>query len=123
MVEIWNEVVRAGNAFPQFDEMSVEEARGFFSDQSRCAVAVDEGGVVGLYILHPNNVGRCAHTANASYAVDSSARGKGSAGLWCKTRSSISPSAGFEGFSSMRWSRAITAPFTFTRASGSTASA
>ena len=77
MVEIWNEVVRAGNAFPQFEEMSVEEAREFFSDQSRCAVAVDEGGVVGLYILHPNNVGRCAHTANASYAVDSSARGKG----------------------------------------------
>ena len=31
--------------------------------------------LVGLYILHPNNVGRCGHIANASYAVDSRYRG------------------------------------------------
>lgn len=31
---------------------------------------------VGLYILHPNNVGRCGHIANASYAVRSDMRGK-----------------------------------------------
>lgn len=30
-----------------------------------------------MYILHPNNVGRCGHICNASYAVSSSARGKG----------------------------------------------
>ena len=30
-----------------------------------------------MYILHPNNVGRCGHIANASYAVKSSCRGKG----------------------------------------------
>ena len=38
---------------------------------------VDEesGKVYGLYILHPNNVGRCGHIANASYAVFSSCRG------------------------------------------------
>ena len=30
---------------------------------------------MGLYILHPNNVGRCAHIANASYAVASEKRG------------------------------------------------
>ena len=39
-------------------------------------MAVDETGrVLGLYILHPNNVGRCGHIANASYAVGSAARG------------------------------------------------
>ena len=27
------------------------------------------------YILHPNNIGRCGHIANASYAVSSTARG------------------------------------------------
>ena len=26
--------------------------------------------------LHPNNVGRCGHICNASYAVSSDARGK-----------------------------------------------
>lgn len=77
MVEIWNEVVRAGDAFPQTDELDEDQAADFFSAQTRTAVADDDGRVVGLYILHPNNVGRCAHTANASYAVDSSVRGKG----------------------------------------------
>ena len=32
--------------------------------------------VFGLYILHPNNVGRCGHISNASYAVSSESRGK-----------------------------------------------
>ena len=32
--------------------------------------------IVGLYILHPNNVGRCGHICNASYAIRSDMRGK-----------------------------------------------
>lgn len=32
--------------------------------------------VVGLYILHPNNVGRCGHICNASYAVRKDCRGQ-----------------------------------------------
>lgn len=31
--------------------------------------------ILGLYILHPNNVGRCGHICNASYAVSSKSRG------------------------------------------------
>ena len=31
---------------------------------------------MGLYILHPNNVGRCGHICNASYAVRRDARGQ-----------------------------------------------
>ena len=49
----------------------------FFGLQTHCGVAVEDGRVLGLYILHPNNVGRCGHIANASYAVSSAARGKG----------------------------------------------
>lgn len=30
---------------------------------------------MGLYILHPNNVGRCGHIGNASYAVRRQLRG------------------------------------------------
>jgi len=40
--------------------------KAFFASQSYCGVAEDEGKVVGLYILHPNNVGRCGHICNAS---------------------------------------------------------
>ena len=50
--------------------------RAFFAAQTYCGVADDNGTVVGLYILHPNNVGRCGHIANASYAVNSACRGK-----------------------------------------------
>ena len=76
MVEIWNEVVREGVAFPQEDELDIKTGADFFAAQSSCGLAVNENGrVLGLYILHPNNVGRCGHIANASYAVGSAARG------------------------------------------------
>ena len=76
-MEIWNEVVREGVAFPQVEELTEQEADGFFSSQSYTGVAEDSetGEIVGLYILHPNNVGRCGHIANTSYAVKSSKRG------------------------------------------------
>ena len=74
---IWNEVVREGVAFPQVDELTEQEAADFFSNQSYTGVAVDSdtGEVFGLYILHPNNVGRCGHISNTSYAVRSDKRG------------------------------------------------
>ena len=77
MVRIWNEVVEEGIAFPQEEPLDGETGRAFFAGQSHCGVAVDDdGSLVGLYILHPNNVGRCGHICNASYAVDSACRGK-----------------------------------------------
>ena len=76
-VEIWNGVVEDGRAFPQTEPLSLSEGREFFSSQSYTGIAKNKqtGEVVGLYILHPNNIGRCGHIANASYAVDKSARG------------------------------------------------
>ena len=77
MCEIWNEVVRAGSAFPQEDELHEAQAVSFFAGQSACGVAEDESGkIAGLYILHPNNVGRCGHICNASYAVTGAQRGQ-----------------------------------------------
>jgi len=76
MIDIWNEVVEEGNAFPQEEPLNEETGTQFFESQTRTAVAEDNGTVLGLYILHPNNVGRCGHIANASYAVSSSARGR-----------------------------------------------
>ncbi len=75
MLEIWNEVVEEGNAFPQEDILTPESGALFFSSQSYAGVAEDDGRILGLYILHPNNVGRCGHICNASYAVDSRSRG------------------------------------------------
>ena len=76
MVEIWNEIVEAGNAFPQEEFLNAETGGKFFSEQSYTGVAWENGRIYGLYILHPNNIGRCGHICNASYAVSSESRGK-----------------------------------------------
>ena len=74
--EIWNEVVEDGKAFPQMEKLDEVTGHAFFTEQTYTGVAYDAatGELVGLYILHPNNVGRCGHICNASYAVKSSAR-------------------------------------------------
>ena len=76
LVQIWNEVVEEGVAFPQEECLDLETGAAFFAAQSYTGVAEEGGAVLGLYILHPNNVGRCGHICNASYAVASEARGR-----------------------------------------------
>lgn len=77
MISIWNEVVEDGIAFPQEDCLDRESGKAFFEQQTYTAVAADDNGkILGLYILHPNNVGRCGHISNASFAVSSESRGK-----------------------------------------------
>lgn len=77
MCGIWNEIVDEGIAFPQEETLNEKSGAEFFAAQTYCAVAeeAESGKIVGLYILHPNNVGRCSHIANASYAVSSACRG------------------------------------------------
>ena len=76
MVRIWNEVVEDGVAFPQEELLDAQTGAEFFAAQTYNAVAADESGrIYGLYILHPNNIGRCGHICNASYAVEREARG------------------------------------------------
>lgn len=76
MITIWNEVVEEGIAFPQEELLNEKTGAEFFASQSYCGVAVEDDRVYGLYILHPNNIGRCGHICNASYAVASYSRGK-----------------------------------------------
>jgi L-amino acid N-acyltransferase YncA len=78
MTEIWNEIVEEGIAFPQEEILTIGAATQFFKGQTYSAVAVDPktDEICGLYILHPNNVGRCGHICNASYAVSSNMRGR-----------------------------------------------
>lgn len=76
MIAIWNEIVEEGVAFPQEELLDQDTGREFFASQSYVGVAQEEEKIVGLYILHPNNVGRCSHICNASYAVSSKERGR-----------------------------------------------
>lgn len=78
VTDIWNQVVEDGNAFPQEKTLSYEAADAFFMNQTYTGTAIDTdtNEIVGMYILHPNNVGRCGHIANASYAVKKDVRGE-----------------------------------------------
>lgn len=78
-IKIWNSVVEDGKAFPQTECLTTTTAKEFFSSQTYTGVAVNKESeeVVGVYILHPNNVGRCGHICNASYAVKKDLRGQG----------------------------------------------
>ena len=77
MTARWHDVVEEGIGFPQEEPLDVESGAAFFAAQSYSAAAQDDDGkICGLYILHPNNVGRCGHICNASYAVSRDVRGK-----------------------------------------------
>ena len=67
-VRIWNQVVEDGVAFPQTELLDEVSGMEFFLEQSFTGIAVDEEscGICGLYILHPNNIGRCGHICNAA---------------------------------------------------------
>lgn len=77
MTRIWNEVVEEGMAFPQLDTLDGSSGAVFYAAQSHCAVAEDleSGEILGMYTLHPNNIGRCGHLANSSFAVRRDLRG------------------------------------------------
>ena len=70
-IEIWNDIVEDGVAFPQTETLDAQTGDAFFKSQSFTGIAIDadSGEVVGLYILHPNNVGRCGHPDGSLYRL------------------------------------------------------
>ncbi|MDO4633538.1 MAG: GNAT family N-acetyltransferase [Eubacteriales bacterium] len=100
VIEIWNEVVEEGVAFPQEEYLEMESGRTFFEAQTYVGAAVgtteqNQEEVYGMYILHPNNIGRCGHISNASFAVRSSSRGLHIGELLVKDCLSQAKKAGF----------------------------
>lgn len=79
MLTIWNQIVEEGEAFPQEEILDTRSGKEFFSGQSFCGIIknIQSEKIEGLYILHPNNVGRCGHICNASYAINRKMRGSG----------------------------------------------
>ena len=75
---LFQEVVRAGDAFA-FDERTTREEalRLWCGPGSAAYVAVVEGEVLGTYYVKPNQPGRGAHVCNAGYMVAGRARGQG----------------------------------------------
>jgi L-amino acid N-acyltransferase YncA len=76
--KIFHEVVAAGDTYAIDPDMSREEALAYwFSAHTRTYVADSTVGVVGTYILRPNQSGGGSHVANAAFMVAPEARGQG----------------------------------------------
>ena len=76
--KIFHEVVAAGDTYAIDPDMSREEALAYwFSADTRIYVADSTVGVVGTYILRPNQSGGGSHVANAAFMVAPEARGQG----------------------------------------------
>jgi L-amino acid N-acyltransferase YncA len=76
--KIFHEVVAAGDTYAIDPGMSREEGLAYwFSADTRIYVADSTVGVVGTYILRPNQSGGGSHVANAAFMVAPEARGQG----------------------------------------------
>jgi L-amino acid N-acyltransferase YncA len=79
---IWNifrEVVAAGDTYALDPDISREDALAYwFAPGTRTYAAEQPGiGIVGTYILRPNQSGGGSHVANAGFMVPAGARGQG----------------------------------------------
>ncbi|MBU5333044.1 MAG: GNAT family N-acetyltransferase [Anaerocolumna aminovalerica] len=74
--DIWNDILIGGVAFPGevlYEEQTFEK---MLEEQSAVTCILVNNEVAGYFILHPNNIGRCSHVANASYAISKEYRGR-----------------------------------------------
>lgn len=74
--DIWNVILVDGVAFPGENLYEEKDFENMLEEQSAVTCILVDNKVVGYYILHPNNIGRCSHIANASYAISKEYRGK-----------------------------------------------
>ena len=78
-------VFRAGETYAYPIDITKDQARAVWVDQPAATfVAEDAGlGIVGTYILKPNQPGRGSHVCNCGYVVSEAARGQGVASAMC----------------------------------------
>src|SRR5213593_5265412 len=76
--KIFHEILAAGDTYALDPKMSREEALAYwFRADTQTYVAEKDGGVVGTYILRPNQLGPGSHVANAAFMVAPNAQGLG----------------------------------------------
>lgn len=97
LLDIWNDILEDGIAFPGdvlYDETGFEK---MLKDQTAVTCVLVDQEVAGYFILHPNNIGRCSHVANASYAIAKKYRGHKLAEPLVKKSIQQAKEAGFRG--------------------------
>jgi L-amino acid N-acyltransferase YncA len=81
LVAIMNQIVERGDAFVYDAPFTAAQMRQYIESHSAAYVAVRNDRLVGGYVLRPNQPGRGAHVANATYMVAPDVQGRGIGGL------------------------------------------
>jgi ribosomal protein S18 acetylase RimI-like enzyme len=97
ILDIWNEVVLEGLTFPWIEPFTTEQLLEVWKPEDTVCCAVDANDtVLGVFHVHPNNVGRCAHIANCGYMVASFARRQGIGRMLVQGSIEAARAAGFK---------------------------
>jgi L-amino acid N-acyltransferase YncA len=76
--KIFHEIIATGDTYAFDPTMSREQALAYwFRADTHTYVAEEDGGVVGTYILRPNQSGPGSHVANAAFMVAPDTRASG----------------------------------------------
>jgi L-amino acid N-acyltransferase YncA len=98
LLVIWNEIVAEGTTFPWIEPFEVENLLEVFKSEDTVGCAVDErGAILGMFHVHPNSEGRCAHIANCGYMVSRAARGQGIGRLLVQSSLEAARREGYKG--------------------------
>lgn len=76
MTRQWNIILEDGVAFPGTELYEENSFEKMLEEQTEVRCMIIDDKIAGFYILHPNNIGRCSHVANASFILDPSFRGQ-----------------------------------------------
>jgi L-amino acid N-acyltransferase YncA len=78
ILNIFHEILVAGDTYAFDPQMPREEALAYwFRAETHTYVAEEDGGIVGTYILRPNQLGPGSHVANAAFMVAADAQASG----------------------------------------------
>lgn len=96
---IWNEIIESGNYYTGEEKLDQAMMQSMCERQTAVRCLVNEEGIVGgFYILHPNQTGRGAHVANATYAVSKAFRASGLGRRLVEDSINKAKEKGFRGF-------------------------
>mmetsp|Transcript_2407 Transcript_2407/g.3398 ORF Transcript_2407/g.3398 Transcript_2407/m.3398 type:complete len:257 (-) Transcript_2407:153-923(-) len=78
-MEMLNEVLREGQAWPFENELNAEGFKGYFLSHAAFTVKEKHGAqnVVGIFYIKPNFPGRCSHICNGGFVTNKEYRGLG----------------------------------------------
>ncbi len=93
---VFQTVVASGDTYAYDPAISFDDAKALWTaPRSRMFAAMEDGKVLGCYVLKPNQTALGDHVANAGYMVAPEARGKGVASALCRHSMDVAREAGF----------------------------